>query len=146
MSTDVHIVIVISPNQCFSTDANLHFVLFFLQKAKESGTSVQIPPAQPPAQSSQPQQWEPLGEPSEPKPAPKGSPSDDLLQLNAMFSAPLQQSSSTAFSQSPSFPPSQAFPAAQGFGQAPSQAGAWSGPAATTGRPVCGEEYVTYRN
>ncbi|KAL9969272.1 hypothetical protein ACROYT_G021468 [Oculina patagonica] len=103
------------------------------KKAKESGTTVQIPPAQPASQPTQPQKWESLGEPAEPKSAPKGSPSDDLLQLHAAFSVPLQQPSTAAFSQSPSFPPSQAFPAAQGFGQAPPQAGAWGGPAATTG-------------
>ena len=89
-----------------------------------------------------------LGEPAEPALAPKGSPSDDLLQLNAVFSAPVQQSSSTAFSQSSSFPPSQAFPAAHGFGQAPApngfsmpQAGTWgdqSATTATTGESVCG--------
>jgi len=113
-------------------------VLSLLQKAKESGTSVQLPPAQPqakPAQPTQPtqsQKWEPLGEPAEPTPAPQGAPSDDLLQLHAAFSVPVQQSSSAAFSQSSSFPPSQAFPAAQGFGQAPSQAGPWDG-SATTG-------------
>lgn len=116
-------------------------VFFLPQKAKESGTSVQIPAAQPPAQPlaqpptqpAQAQKWESLGEPAEPKPAPKGSPSDDLLQLHAAFSVPPQQSSSASFSQSPSFPPSQAFPAAQGFGQAPPQAGPWGAPAATTG-------------
>ena len=115
-------------------------VLSLLQKAKESGTSVQLPLAQSqakPPQSTQPQKWEPLGEPAEPPaPAPQGAPSDDLLQLHGAFSVPIQQSSSAAFSQSPSFPPSQAFPAAQGFGQAPPQAppqaGPWDG-SATTG-------------
>lgn len=98
------------------------------KKAKESGTSMQLPLAQPQAQSpqpTQPQQWEPLGEPAKPTPAPQATPSDDLLQLHAAFSAPVQQSSSAVFSQTPSFPPSQAFPAAQGFGQAPPQAGPW---------------------
>jgi len=110
-------------------------VFSLLQKAKESGTSVQLPLAQPqdkPPQPTQSQKWEPLGEPAEPTPAPQGAPSDDLLQLHAAFSVPVQQSSSAAFSQSPSFPPSQAFPAAQGFGQAPPQAGPWDG-SATTG-------------
>ena len=98
---------------------------------------MQMPATQPPSQPNQPQKWESLGEPAEPKPAAKVSPSDDLLQLNTVFSAPLQQSSSAAaFSQSPSFPPSQAFPAAEGFGQAPPQAGPWGGPTATTGKPV----------
>ena len=91
---------------------------------------MQIPPVQP----AQPQKWESLGEPAAPEPAPASSSSDDLLQLNAAFSVPLQQSSSGAFSQSPAFPPSQAFPAAQGFGQGPApQAGPWGGPAATSG-------------
>ncbi|XP_020630853.1 phosphatidylinositol-binding clathrin assembly protein-like isoform X1 [Orbicella faveolata] len=109
-------------------------VFSLLQKAKESGTSVQLPLAQPqdkPPQPTQSQKWEPLGEPAEPTPAPQGAPSDDLLQLHAAFSVPVQQSSSAAFSQSPSFPPSQAFPAAQGFGQAPPQAGPWDGSATT---------------
>ena len=118
---------------------NKYIIIFFSkQKAKESGTQVQIPPAQPVQQ----QKWEPLGEPVALKPAPTSSPSDDLLQLNSAFSVPLQQSSSTAFSQSPAFPPSQAFPAAQGFGQGPvpngfsaaPQAGAWGGPTATSGK------------
>lgn len=108
------------------------------KKAKESGTQVQVPAAQP----AQAKNWEPLGEPTAPVPAPTSSPSDDLLQLNAAFS--VQQSSSTAFSQSPAFPPSQSFPAAQGFGQSPAvsngfggapQAGPWGGSAATPGFP-----------
>ena len=106
----------------------INVVLSSLQKAKESGTSAQLPLAQPqaqPPQPTQPQQWEPLGEPAKPTPAPQATPSDDLLQLHAAFSAPVQQSSSAVFSQTPSFPPSQAFPAAQGFGQAPPQAGPW---------------------
>ena len=43
------------------------------------------------------------------------SPSDDLLQLDAAFGAPLPQqpSASTAFSSSPAFPPSQPFPPMQ---------------------------------
>ena len=69
-------------------------VFFLLQKAKESGTSVQLPLAQPPAKPPQPtqaQKWEPLGEPAEPATAPQGAPSDDLLQLHAAFSVPIQQ-------------------------------------------------------
>ena len=101
---------------------------------------MQVPAAQP----AQAKNWEPLGEPMAPVPAPTSSPSDDLLQLNAAFS--VQQSSSTAFSQSPAFPPSQSFPAAQGFGQGPSvsngfggapQAGPWGGSAATPGKIQC---------
>ena len=130
-------------------------VLSSLQKAKESGTSVQLPVAQPlaqppaqPAQPTQSQKWESLGEPTELTPAPKGSPSDDLLQLHAAFSVPVQQSSSAAFSQSQPFPPGQAFPASQNFGQAPPQAGPWSGSAATAGKPVCGIhiEFARHRN
>ena len=101
---------------------------------------MQVPASQP----AQAKNWEPLGEPTAPVPAPTSSPSDDLLQLNAAFS--VQQSSSTAFSQSPAFPPSQSFPAAQGFGQSPAvsngfggapQAGPWGGSAATPGKIQC---------
>ncbi len=135
------------PLEQLDTDLRCQLGFFvLLQKAKESGTTVQIPPAQPASQPTQAQVWESLGEPAEPKSAPKGSPSDDLLQLHAAFSVPLQQPSTAAFSQSPSFPPSQAFPAAQGFGQAPPQAGAWGGPAATTGKPICGIEFAQYRS
>ncbi|PFX34652.1 phosphatidylinositol-binding clathrin assembly protein LAP-like [Stylophora pistillata] len=87
------------------------------KKAKDSGTQIQVPPAQAATQSpGQPKQWELLGEPAQPAVAPLGSPSDDLLQLNAAFAAPPSLSNSAAFSQSPSFPPSQGFSAAQGFG------------------------------
>lgn len=104
----------------------------------------------PPVQSSHPQKWESMGEPVPTKPAPPSSSSDDLLQLNAAFSVPLQQPSSTAFSQSSNFPPSQAFPAAQGFGPGPTsngfgvapQTGPWSGPAATSG--TCAFKVVAF--
>ena len=80
-------------------------------------------------QSSKPQKWESLGEPEPSKPAASSSASDDLLQMNAAFSA------------SSAFPPSQAFPAAQGFGPGPTsngfvvapQTGPWAGPSAVSG-------------
>ncbi|XP_068699053.1 phosphatidylinositol-binding clathrin assembly protein LAP-like [Montipora foliosa] len=92
------------------------------KKAKETGAPVQV-------QSSQPQKWESLGEPEPSKPAASSSASDDLLQMNAAFSA------------SSAFPPSQAFPAAQGFGPGPTsngfgvapQTGPWAGPSAVSG-------------
>lgn len=98
---------------------------------------MQVPPVQPP----QAQKWESLGEPEVPKAPPSSSPSSDLLELNAAFSAPPRQPSPTAFSQVPAFPPSQAFPAAQGFGQGPApngfgsapQAGPWGAPTTTSG-------------
>ena len=80
------------------------------QKAKETGTAVQ-PPQQTPPQTAT--GWEPLTELAASRPAPAAAPSDDLLQLNAVFSAPIQQQDNPpAFSQSAMFPSS-------AFGQAP---------------------------
>ena len=129
-------------------------VIFLKQKARETGQSLTTVQAQlfQPQPKPQQQMWESLTETPPTQPVQSKAASDDLLQLNAAFTAPLQQPASLpvfsapvqqvpAFSPSSAFPPSPPFPAAQPFGQtaAPAgfgaaQAGLWGVSASSTGR------------
>ena len=116
------------------TTLKYHFFILHYQKAKETGTSPQLhfPTAQQQSGIS-PDAWKMTAAPTpsnQAQPQKPAVPSDDLLQLNAVFAAPVpQQSASAAFSSSSAFPPSQAFgapqPAPSGFGSSPP--GPWGG-------------------